>query len=145
MSKWDYPRISLSTNEDLQKLTLGRKSHYEPFNDSSYDPPINFAHSIDYHLENNVYKAILNVGVVVDKDELLKALDYDRGQYEKGYKDGYHKGCVDCCKCTVPVRHNGYWMPHRGDDYKCSNCGFENDHTPLYCEKCGTIMNGGTK
>lgn len=25
----------------------------------------------------------------VDKDELLKALQYDRGQYEQGYKDGY--------------------------------------------------------
>lgn len=27
-------------------------------------------------------------GVNVDKDELIKALQYDRGQYEKGYMDG---------------------------------------------------------
>jgi hypothetical protein len=25
----------------------------------------------------------------VDKEELAKALAYDRGQYDKGYKDGY--------------------------------------------------------
>ncbi len=38
-----------------------------------------------------------------------------------------------------PVRH-GRWMMHRADDYNCSNCGFENDHTPLFCERCGAKM-----
>ena len=28
-----------------------------------------------------------SVGYLVDKDELIKALAYDRGQYQKGYKD----------------------------------------------------------
>ena len=32
------------------------------------------------------------VGVVVDKDELIKALDYDREQYRAGYKAGYYHG-----------------------------------------------------
>lgn len=27
----------------------------------------------------------------VDKDELLKALRYDRNQYDKGYQDGYYE------------------------------------------------------
>lgn len=38
--------------------------------------------------ENNVYKAIQEYGVAVDKEELIKALKYDRGQYDKGYSDG---------------------------------------------------------
>lgn len=38
--------------------------------------------------EKMVMKAIRKVGVNVDKDELIKALQYDRNQYEKGYKDG---------------------------------------------------------
>ncbi len=38
--------------------------------------------------EDNVFKAIQDYGIVVDKEELLKALQYDRGQYEKGYSDG---------------------------------------------------------
>ena len=32
-------------------------------------------------------KAVVNVGIDVDKDELIKALKYDRNQYEKGYQD----------------------------------------------------------
>lgn len=33
-------------------------------------------------------KAIRKVGVNVDKSELIKALQYDRDQYAKGYEDG---------------------------------------------------------
>ena len=42
-------------------------------------------------LEGLVYQAVQNVHVNVDKEELIKALQYDRNQYEKGYKDGYEK------------------------------------------------------
>lgn len=38
--------------------------------------------------ENDILKAVQDVGIDVDKEELLKALLYDRGQYEKGYADG---------------------------------------------------------
>lgn len=38
--------------------------------------------------ENGVLKAVQGVGFHVNKEELTKALVYDRGQYEKGYKDG---------------------------------------------------------
>ena len=38
--------------------------------------------------EEYVMTAIRNVGINVDKDELLKALTYDRRQYEKGFQDG---------------------------------------------------------
>ena len=35
-----------------------------------------------------IFRAVANADVQVDKDELIKALQYDRGQYEKGYSDG---------------------------------------------------------
>jgi len=38
--------------------------------------------------EDLVMKAIRNVKVNVDKEELIKALKYDRNQYIKGYEDG---------------------------------------------------------
>jgi len=38
--------------------------------------------------ENIVMKAIGEIGVNVDKEELIKALQYDRNQYTKGYEDG---------------------------------------------------------
>lgn len=33
-------------------------------------------------------RQMLNLGIHVDKDELVKALNYDRHQYLKGYRDG---------------------------------------------------------
>lgn len=38
--------------------------------------------------EEYIYQAVLNVGVDVNKEELVKALQYDRDQYAKGYQDG---------------------------------------------------------
>ena len=38
-------------------------------------------------IDDDIYKAVQNVGINVDREELLKALEYDRGQYEKGYND----------------------------------------------------------
>lgn len=37
--------------------------------------------------ENKIYKYIVEMGVNVDKYELIKALNYDRNQYDKGYND----------------------------------------------------------
>ena len=37
--------------------------------------------------ENDIYQAVQKYGIVVDKEELFKALQYDREQYTKGYKD----------------------------------------------------------
>ena len=41
-------------------------------------------------LESEVIKAIRGIDVAVDKEELFKALQYDRNQYEKGYVNGYN-------------------------------------------------------
>lgn len=54
-----------------------------------YKSPIELYESeMETFLEGEILKAVKRVGVNVDKDELLKALEYDRGQYEKGYADG---------------------------------------------------------
>lgn len=47
---------------------------------------------IQIEMENEVMKCVQNVGVHVDRQELIKALQYDRGQYEKGYQKGYQDG-----------------------------------------------------
>ena len=38
-----------------------------------------------------VYQCVLKTGVNVDKEELIKALKYDREQYSKGYTDGINE------------------------------------------------------
>lgn len=59
----------------------------------AYESPINMIMG-EYrcHIEENIFKAVQNVGVDVNKEELIKALAYDRKQYEKGYQEGYQKG-----------------------------------------------------
>ncbi len=63
-----------------------------------YESPINiieiqdsFVSEIKEKTEEMVFTEIRRIGVDVDKEELLKALQYDREQYEKGYSDGYVK------------------------------------------------------
>lgn len=54
-----------------------------------YKSPIEmFYGGLRMEQENNILKAVQNVGVNVDRAELIKALQYDRDQYNKGYKDG---------------------------------------------------------
>lgn len=48
--------------------------------------------------ESLIVNCVQNVGVDVDKDELIKALSYDRDQYDKGYADAKAEivNCKDC-------------------------------------------------
>ena len=75
-----------------------------------YESPIKIIEDINRDVtdafEDYVYKCVLRYGVEVDKEELVKALNYDRQMYEKGYADGYKAGlesaeithCRDCKK-----------------------------------------------
>lgn len=45
--------------------------------------------TFDRQGDSVVMKTIHQLGVKVDKTELLKALNYDRQQYDKGYRDGF--------------------------------------------------------
>lgn len=42
--------------------------------------------------DDTIWEAVVKTEVAVDKDELVKALSYDRDQYEKGYINGYSAG-----------------------------------------------------
>ena len=54
-----------------------------------YESPIEIiTKQMRTQFEYNVFKAIQDYGVVVDRDELIKALQYDREQYDKGFADG---------------------------------------------------------
>ena len=45
------------------------------------------------------------IGVDVDKDELIRALNYDRQQYEKGYADGMYSGICQVKSKLVHLKH----------------------------------------
>ena len=86
-----------------------------------YDPPIQIMESLNTAVcdairkiqaerEAYVFQVIENIGVIVDKEELIKALQYDRGQYDKGYKDGYLAGIEALAKRLKEKGHG---------DFKC--------------------------
>jgi len=94
-------------------------------------------------LDNMVCHAVLKAGVIVDKDELIKALMYDRGQYTKGYHDGYSFAKV-----------RGHWIGEADgyadgelvyDIWSCSCCGkyfdeWDDKPTWNFCPNCGAYM-----
>jgi arginine repressor len=64
--------------------------------ENMYESPINqILGEMQITYENECMKAVQSCGFDVNKEELTKALQYDRGQYEKGYKDGYVKAIDD--------------------------------------------------
>lgn len=46
------------------------------------------APKINKTVDGMILNAVIDAGIHVDRDELIKALAYDRNQYEKGYADG---------------------------------------------------------
>jgi hypothetical protein len=52
-------------------------------------------------LDNMVWDSVMKCGVNVDKEELIKALAYDRGQYEKGYLAGRWDRDAEIVRCRV--------------------------------------------
>lgn len=102
----------------------------------SYQSPIEIIMSnMQMHMEGEICKAIQNIGINVDKDELLKALRYDRGQYQKGYadRDAEIIRCKDCkyayltsdgeCKyCDLEKDDNGSLVErYRSWDWFCAD------------------------
>ncbi len=67
-----------------------------------YESPIKvFQGELETQLEGEILKAVHRVGVTVDRDELIRALRYDREQYQKGFDDAREDAvvvtrCEDC-------------------------------------------------
>ena len=82
--------------------------------------------------ERRILKGVQNIGINVDKDELIRALAYDRGQYEKGYADRDDEivRCKDCVYCTVQNTQYIYAICQRhGIEFK----PFEDDTRTHFC------------
>ena len=63
-----------------------------------YQSPIEIYHrmvdDINEKTDELVVNACMEVGVKVDREELIKMAEYDRGQYEKGYTEGQVSGAI---------------------------------------------------
>ena len=108
-----------------------------------YEPVATFIKGqTETFLEGELLKVTQQMGLDVDRDELLKALQYDRGQYEKGYQDG----CRDSRKQGRWERHYYDSGEQIGDEWYCSECSMCNDRRRTwYCPNCGAKMDGGNE
>lgn len=76
-----------------------------------YESPIDIIYSeMQTKLEGEVFKAVQNVGINVNKDELIKALSYDRQQYEKGYADAKAEQQWIPVTERLPKKYIGEWL-----------------------------------
>ena len=107
-------------------------------------------------VDNLVLQSCVKVGCHVDKDELEKALRYDRDQYVKGYEDGKRDAAAAIEELQAQLPKRGKWVEdtttYAGpglSNYKCSLCGkicgtwrrgLEPSELPNWCGNCGADM-----
>ena len=102
-----------------------------------YQSPVDLIVSeMNMKLEGTIFKAVQNVGVNVDRDELIKALQYDRQQYQKGYadRDAEIVRCKDCvfkgnpfrCRFDRDLEEHGAHRTEADDDWFCADGRKEN-------------------
>lgn len=129
-----------------------------------YDSPINlalaeFQNGVEEQLGNGVMEYLYSIDIHVDKEELINALKYDRGQYEKGFRDGvksaqkYGNWHIRSAYLTEPAD-----SPFREYYMECSECGRKVEGISVedainyrklcreypYCH-CGAKMDGGNE
>ena len=108
-----------------------------------YESPISITEITDNiikeqneQFENDLmYQIRINYHIDVDKEQLIRALQYDHEQYEKGYQDGK----ADAQKQP----ESGEWLINSDGYYPyCSICKNEPKGRIMtdYCPNCGAYM-----
>lgn len=70
-----------------------------------YKSPIEIIYKdVETKLENDVLKAVQQVGIKVDKQELIKALECDRDTYIDGYNDALYEMRIKLTKVFDEMR-----------------------------------------
>lgn len=87
-----------------------------------YESPIDLYlsdihHQILKQQDEQIYQAVVHFFPGVKREELLKALRYDRGQYEAGYADGKRDAMAELVRCK-DCKH---YIPNAMGKMSCSN------------------------
>ena len=80
--------------------------------------------------DEKIYEAVVHFVPNVNKEELLRALRYDRGQYEKGYADGIAESRWISVNERLPDEHRLVlcrWTRGTGASYGFARYNYDND------------------
>lgn len=90
--------------------------------------------------ETNVIKACMSVGINVNRDRLIRALQFDRNQYNAGYADGYN------ASRWIPVKNR---LPEEDTDvlisYRYKEGEGDTSHVYIDITSYGDMYFGGRK
>lgn len=93
--------------KDVEQRLIGVKKMYKSI--------IDIIHTdMEIKMEGEIMKAVQRCNIEVDKEELLKALQYDRGQYDKGYQDGLNADKWIPCEVELPKKRGNYLVCSKG-------------------------------
>lgn len=123
-----------------EKFNIGTPWHTQDAFEAAmkYQSPVEIIQGeLETKIENDIMTAVQRYGIRVDKEELIKALQYDRKQYEQGYEDARR----------AFKRPNGVWAYIDGIPC-CPFCkkiahfnDFEGFELSDFCRKCGAELN----
>ena len=105
----------------------------------SYESPIKVIFDyVQTETEEEIIKAVQNVGIEVNTFELRKALMYDRRQYTQGFEDGKKFAEQEL------IRH-GHWKKVKSGFDECSVCNYHGSSAFKHCPNCGAKMDEVTE
>lgn len=76
----------MKNDYDIYSVFEKQNKYKSPVEIKQYDVEKDIAKRVEDKIHEEI---VQRFGVFIDKDELVKALSYDRGQYEKGWIDGF--------------------------------------------------------
>ena len=112
-----------SLREWLKKIPLHDLSDAKRIEvPTMYESPIKvFQSNLEMQFEGEILKAVQRTAIDVDRDELIRALRYDREQYQKGFDDARKNAvpvvrCEDCKYGDYDSKPNGAMVCLRTKD-----------------------------
>lgn len=125
-------RLSEITRQRIREATesIRRQSMYESPIQIIYD-------QMQTQIDNEIIRAVQSYNITVNRDELIKALEYDRNQYQKGFEDArrqfqqkigiWAESTTETCFYTLTT-------------YTCPFCGRSSGEKTRHCPDCGAEL-----
>ena len=95
------------------------------------------AQKINENVDGMILNAVIDAGIHVDRDELIKALAYDRNQYEKGYADGKAEA-AEWISVEERLPEDGENVLAIDSEGKTEVCFYETEHKGVF-QMCGGL------